>query len=533
MNDNLVDEVHRLLRPAGETGIMMEATSSSPVGVALIHQAVCEDLAAQETAMLHACEIDASAAELARLTGSNADLLVCVASLRENNTTLARVVAEHELAEQEMARLHAYETEVSTSKAHHLRRFNSYLIKLVMSLRNDTDARRETATPDELGVLDTAAAVASTPGLDPAVGTAIDEAAADEQMPTDYADTPPSTNDGNNGAGPALIVKELNVSDLETAKRAPAEYVPADAPGDGGEMPCAALPILVEQQAAHDEVAETPVQHAHHMRGLQSKIAARRMINAELLAYKQDAMQSKSCHIQHPSDRAERSGHVRALREQNAGHALAMHAWTNTSTDARSQFSAQLETGSMIEDKENVAPVPTKTAHINLEELLRIEALLESGKKPSWREVLGVGPSVPHKAVTSAYRKLSLRVHADKYGHELKERATLVMKEVNLAKEMADEEYELGTAGIPGLSPDFSGHNQYGPDHESWESADPEDARRRKEEEKQADEWTERMRAKAKERAQWREAGGAAAQKEAEDSEADELFDEILRECQM
>ena len=188
-----------------------------------------------------------------------------------------------------------------------------------------------------------------------------------------------------------------------------------------------------------------------------------------------------------------------------------------------------------FEDKENVAPVP--------EELLRIEALFLSGKKPSWREVLGVGPSVPHKAVTSAYRKVSLMVHADKlHGHDLKDRATRVMKEVNLAKEMADEEQELGTAGIAGLRPDwyaasngfdFSGRNEYGPDHESWESADPEDARRRKEEEKQADEWTERMRAKAKERAQWREAGGAAEQKEAEDPEYDELFDEILRECQM
>ena len=188
-----------------------------------------------------------------------------------------------------------------------------------------------------------------------------------------------------------------------------------------------------------------------------------------------------------------------------------------------------------VEDKENVAPVP--------EELLRIEALFESGKKPSWREVLGVGPSVPHKAVAQAYRKVSLIVHADKlHGHDLKDRATRVMKEVNLAKEMADEEQELGTAGIAGLRPDwyaasngfdFSGRNEYGPDHESWESADPEDARRRKEEEKQADEWTERMRAKAKERAQWREAGGAAEQKEAEDPEYDELFDEILRECQM
>ena len=252
MHDNLVDEVHRLLRPAGETGSMMEATSSSSVELSLMHQAVREDLAAQETAMLHACEIDASAAELARLTGLNADLLVCVASLRESNTTLVRVVAEHELAEQEMARLHAYETEVSTSKAHHLRRFNSYLIKLVMSLRNDTDAGRQTPTPHELAVLDTAAAAASTPGLDPAVGVAIDEAAADEQMRTDYADTPPSANHGNNFAGPPVIVKELNVSDLETAKRAPAEWVPADAPGEGDEIVGAALPILVEQQAAHN-----------------------------------------------------------------------------------------------------------------------------------------------------------------------------------------------------------------------------------------------------------------------------------------
>ena len=211
-----------------------------------------------------------------------------------------------------------------------------------MSLRNDTDAERQTPTPHELAVLDTAAAAASTPGLDPAVGVAIDEAAADEQMRTDYADTPPSANHGNNFAGPPVIVKELNVSDLETAKRAPAEWVPADAPGEGGEIVGAAPPILVEQQAAHNE-GESPVQHAHHMRVLESKVEDRRKIHAELLAYKQDALRYKSCHIQHPSDRAERSGHVRALREQNAGHALAMHAWTNTSTDAREQSSAELD----------------------------------------------------------------------------------------------------------------------------------------------------------------------------------------------
>lgn len=67
-----------------------------------------------------------------------------------------------------------------------------------------------------------------------------------------------------------------------------------------------------------------------------------------------------------------------------------------------------------------------------------------------------MGPSVPHKAVASAYRKLSLRAHGDKFSGDMKARATLVMKEVNLAKEMADEEHELGTAGIHGLRPDWN-----------------------------------------------------------------------------